>query len=78
MKEILMKYSGIVGAIALGLILSACQSTQRKVEMKTLQDSVSYSIGMDIGKNLKAQMIDVNPDVIAQALTIVAPTTIDG
>jgi len=67
-KEILMKYAGIVGAIALGLALSACQSTQHKVEIKTLQDSVSYGIGMDIGKNLKAQMIDVNPDVIAQAL----------
>jgi FKBP-type peptidyl-prolyl cis-trans isomerase FklB len=68
MKEILMKYAGIVGAIALGLAFSACQSTQHKVELKTLQDSVSYGIGMDIGKNLKAQMIDVNPDVIAQAL----------
>lgn len=63
-----MKYSGILGAIVLGLALSACQSTQHKVEIKTLQDSVSYGIGMDIGKNLKAQMIEVNPDIIAQAL----------
>jgi FKBP-type peptidyl-prolyl cis-trans isomerase FklB len=41
---------------------------QHKAELKTLQDSVSYSIGMDIGRNLKGQMIDVNPDALAQAL----------
>jgi len=50
------------------ILLSACQSTQHKTELKTLQDSVSYSIGMDIGRNLKGQMIDVNPDALAQAL----------
>jgi FKBP-type peptidyl-prolyl cis-trans isomerase FklB len=63
-----MKYAVIVVSIALGLVLSACQGTQHKAELKTLQDSVSYSIGMDIGKNLKTQMIDVNPDALAQAL----------
>jgi FKBP-type peptidyl-prolyl cis-trans isomerase FklB len=54
--------------IGLSIILAACQSKQHKTELKTLQDSVSYSIGMDIGKNLKGQMIDVNPDALAQAL----------
>jgi FKBP-type peptidyl-prolyl cis-trans isomerase FklB len=54
--------------IGLGIILPACQSMQHKTELKTLQDSVSYSIGMDIGRNLKGQMIDVNPDALAQAL----------
>lgn len=63
-----MKYTAIVATLALSLVLSACQSKQSKPELKTLQDSVSYSIGMDIGKNLKNQMIDVNPDVLAQAL----------
>ncbi len=38
-----------------------------------MQDSVSYGIGMDIAKNLKGQMIEVNPDVIAQALKDMAP-----
>jgi FKBP-type peptidyl-prolyl cis-trans isomerase FklB len=63
-----MKYTTLIGMIGLGIILPACQSMQHKTELKTLQDSVSYSIGMDIGKNLKGQMIDVNPDALAQAL----------
>ena len=63
-----MKYTTLIGALGLSIILPACQSTQHKTELKTLQDSVSYSIGMDIGRNLKGQMIDVNPDAIAQAL----------
>ncbi len=63
-----MKYTKLIGVIGLGIILPACQSTQHKTELKTLQDSVSYSIGMDIGRNLKGQMIDVNPDALAQAL----------
>jgi FKBP-type peptidyl-prolyl cis-trans isomerase FklB len=63
-----MKYTLVVAALGLSFILSACQSTQHKIELKTLQDSVSYSIGMDIGRNLKGQMIDVNPDALAQAL----------
>ena len=63
-----MKYAKLTGALALGFLLFACQSTQHKTELKTLQDSVSYSIGMDIGRNLKGQMIDVNPDALAQAI----------
>ncbi|MGA9406643.1 MAG: FKBP-type peptidyl-prolyl cis-trans isomerase [Bacteroidota bacterium] len=63
-----MKYAKLTGALALGFLLSACQSSQHKTELKTLQDSVSYSIGMDIGRNLKGQMIDVNPDALAQAI----------
>jgi hypothetical protein len=63
-----MKYSAFIVSLGLSLVLLSCQSTQHKPELKTLQDSVSYSIGMDIAKNLKGQMIDVNPDVVAQAL----------
>jgi FKBP-type peptidyl-prolyl cis-trans isomerase FklB len=63
-----MKYTTLIGMIGLSIILAACQSKQHKTELKTLQDSVSYSIGMDIGRNLKGQMIDVNPDALAQAL----------
>jgi FKBP-type peptidyl-prolyl cis-trans isomerase FklB len=63
-----MKYTTLIGVIGLSIILPACQSMQHKTELKTLQDSVSYSIGMDIGRNLKGQMIDVNPDALAQAL----------
>jgi len=36
------------------------------VEMNTMKDSVSYSIGMDIGSTLKRQSIDINRDVFIQ------------
>jgi FKBP-type peptidyl-prolyl cis-trans isomerase FklB len=54
---------------ALSLVLIACQgNTQEKAQMKTSVDSVSYSIGIDIGKNLKSQSIDINPAVLAEGL----------
>ena len=62
-----MKYPALIATLAISLVLLSCQS-QHKVELKTMQDSISYGIGMDIAKNLKGQMIEVNPDVIAQAL----------
>ncbi len=67
-RKFLMKNAGFIATIVLSLVLSACQNTQHKTELKTTQDSVSYTIGIDIGKNLKNQMIDVNPDAVAQAI----------
>ncbi|NNM59637.1 MAG: FKBP-type peptidyl-prolyl cis-trans isomerase [Legionellales bacterium] len=34
----------------------------------TLQDQISYTIGVDMGKNLKSQAIAVNPDMLAQGI----------
>jgi FKBP-type peptidyl-prolyl cis-trans isomerase FklB len=55
------------------LMFAACQGntqekSQGKVELKTQQDSVSYSIGMNIAKNFKTQQVDVNPEVVGQAM----------
>ncbi len=61
-----MKYLLTV-VIAFGLL--ACQSnTQDNVTMKSQTDSVSYAIGLDIGKNLKSQNIVVAPEVLAQGI----------
>jgi FKBP-type peptidyl-prolyl cis-trans isomerase FklB len=61
-----MKYFAV---FSLSLTLLACQgNTQEKAELKTQQDSVSYCIGLDIGKNLKQQSIDVNPEALARGL----------
>lgn len=61
-----MKYLLVV-FVSLGFF--ACQSnTQNKVQLKTQTDSVSYTIGMDIGKNLKNQKIEVVPEVLAQGI----------
>ena len=38
------------------------------MELKTQQDKVSYSIGVSIGKNLKDQKAEVNPDILLQGL----------
>ncbi|MBI1807432.1 MAG: FKBP-type peptidyl-prolyl cis-trans isomerase [Ignavibacteria bacterium] len=61
-----MKYVW-TAVLCLGLI--ACQgNTQDKAQLKTQKDSVSYSIGMDIGRSLKKQLVDVDVDVLAQGM----------
>jgi len=59
--------SAWIAVACLGLL--ACQgNTQDKVEMKSQMDTVSYSIGIDIGKNLKAQSIDINTAALAKGM----------
>jgi len=43
-------------------------SAQKKPALKTQKDKVSYIIGTDIGKNLKKQSIDVNPDLLFKGI----------
>lgn len=71
-----MKYSAVVVMLALGLMLTSCSKNQGKVEMKTLTDSVSYAIGFDFGKNLKQQEVDLNADIVAQAIKDAKDTSI--
>lgn len=53
--------------VSMGLV--SCQSQNTKtVEMESKQDSVSYSIGVNIGKDLKSNEIEINPEVLAVAL----------
>lgn len=50
------------------VMFAACQSKTQQVELKTLQDSVSYSIGVDIANNLKSQAVEINPDALGRGL----------
>jgi len=62
-----MKY--IVGIIlALSAFVWTCSGSGegQAVALNTSKDSVSYSIGMDIGSTLKKQSIEVNQDVFIQ------------
>lgn len=59
--------SWIVGLIVLGLSGSQ-QSTQQKIVLKTQKEKVSYSIGLDIGRNFKQQSVDINPDLLTKGI----------
>lgn len=41
--------------------LVSCQSKVKKSDLKNQTDKVSYSIGFDIGKNLRKNTIDIDP-----------------
>lgn len=59
-----------IWASFLSVVFLACQqgNTQEKVELKTQKDSISYAIGMDIGKNLGRQSIEVTPAALARGI----------
>ncbi|MCI0745917.1 MAG: FKBP-type peptidyl-prolyl cis-trans isomerase [Verrucomicrobia subdivision 3 bacterium] len=54
---------GLLGTIAIGL-----SAAEGKPELKDQKDKVSYSIGMDIGRNIKRQQLDVNVDALAAGI----------
>ncbi|KAF0145710.1 MAG: FKBP-type peptidyl-prolyl cis-trans isomerase FklB [Nitrospirae bacterium] len=50
------------------VLIAGLAIAAEKVEFKTQKDKVSYSIGLDIGNNLKRQSVDINPDAFAKGL----------
>lgn len=62
-----MKYFIITALFAL-LVIGCNQSGVKNVELKTFNDSVSYSIGTDIGSNFKQQELEINVDALAKGL----------
>lgn len=54
----------VMGAV----MLTGCATAQGPVELMTQRDKISYSIGMDIGTNLKRQMIDIDPRIMSKGL----------
>ena len=59
--------SWIAGFIVLGLS-GPQQVTQQKIALKTQKEKVSYSIGLDIGRNFKEREIDINPDLLLRGI----------
>jgi FKBP-type peptidyl-prolyl cis-trans isomerase FklB len=57
-----------VGTLAIVLIASGCTAEEKKPELKTLKEKVSYGIGLSIGKDLKRQDIDVDLDLVKRGL----------
>ena len=56
-----------IAILSLGL-LSVSAYAADKSDLKTQKDKASYSIGLDIGRNLKDQSIDVDPKLLAQGV----------
>ncbi len=56
-----------ITAISL-LFLTSTVYAEEKAVLKDQRDKVSYGIGMDIGKSLRNQSIDVDPDLIARGI----------
>ncbi len=61
-----MKFPVVI-PLCMGIL--ACQSnTQDRIELKSQKDSLSYSIGMNVGQNLKMQGLAVNPAILAKGM----------
>lgn len=55
----------IISALCFGEV----QKTVKKIKFKDQREKLSYSIGLDIGKNLKKQEIDINTKLLLKGLT---------
>jgi len=58
----------VTGALLLLLLAGSGFAADQKTELKSEKDKVSYSIGTSIGQDFKRQDIDVNVDVLSQAI----------
>ena len=63
MKKIL-----VLLLVALFSFTACSQTTNKDVKLTTQTDSVSYSIGIDIGNNFKKQEIEINADVLKKGI----------
>ncbi len=64
-----MKYIWVVGSL---LVLITCSGERQESDIAVLQnyeDSVSYSIGMEIGRSFRHDAVEVNPSVYQKGFT---------
>jgi FKBP-type peptidyl-prolyl cis-trans isomerase FklB len=57
-----------VATVAIMLMAIGCYAADKKPEMKTLKEKVSYGIGLSIGKDFKRQDIDVDLDLLKRGI----------
>lgn len=56
-------------AVVLCVVLLASRvNSEEELALKTYKDKLSYSMGLDIGRGLKRQSIDVDPEIMARGL----------
>ncbi len=61
-----MKFGWLIAAAA--LLMAVHVSAEEAPKLANQKDKISYSIGMDIGNNLKRQSLDVDADMLARGL----------
>lgn len=55
-----------IAILSLGFLAASAHAADPS--LKTQKDKVSYSIGLDIGKNLKNQSIEIDPNLLARGI----------
>ncbi len=58
----------VLGTVLVVLLLATPAFAEKKVELKTEKDKLSYSIGFDMGSSLKRNGIDVDPRIVSKAI----------
>lgn len=58
----------LAACLAVLLMASGCTAQEKKLELNTLKDKVSYGIGLNIGKDFKEQEIDVDVNLLARGI----------
>lgn len=62
-----IRLMAILALLSVGIV--ACQQKEiKKDDLKTSKDKISYSIGLDIGKTLKRQSIEINENALLQGV----------
>ena len=57
-----------LGTILVILLLATPAFAEKKVELKTAKDKLSYSIGFDMGSSIKRNGVDVDPNIVSKAI----------
>lgn len=60
--------NNVLGAILVILLLATPAFAEKKVVLKTAKDKLSYSIGFDMGTSIKRNEVDVDPNIVTEAL----------
>lgn len=55
--------TGLIASLVVLLLLGGIASAEDGMSLKTQKDKISYIIGRDAGNNLKAQSIDIDPEI---------------
>ena len=65
-----MKRQMVAAAVtaAVLLVASGCTAGEKKPELNTVKQKVSYGIGMNIGKDFKQQEIEIDVDLLARGI----------